>query len=75
MIKYMLIATAVLLCATPAKSQLRSLQAAFEYQDLYTTHRDHFRGASLTVSKWVRPGVQLGIGAEYSAAPFHFDND
>lgn len=51
------------------------LQLIAEYQDLYTTHRDHFRGVSFIVAKAVSPWLRLGAGAEYSAHSYHFDND
>lgn len=46
-----------------------------EYHDLYSTHRDHFRGVSVTVSKPVSPVLLLGLGTEFSGNNYHFDND
>ena len=46
-----------------------------EYHDLYSTHRDHFRGVSVTVSKPVSPMLRLGVGTEFSGNNYHPDND
>ncbi len=53
---------------------IRRLHYRIEFQDLYTTHADHFRGASLIISKSLSPVFSLGISAEFSGAASHPDN-
>ena len=69
----------VLLMSLAVKSQQvmpdSTFQFVMEYQDLYSTHRNHFRGGSFTVVRQVSDLFQLGIGAEYAASRYHLDND
>ncbi len=69
----------ILLVGLEARSQQvgpdKKLQFVLEYQDLYTTHRDHFRGGSLTVARQYSNVLRLGVGVEYATNNYHLDND
>lgn len=61
------------ICMGQARAQqIRSLW--IQYEDLYSTHRNHFRGASVGFTRSFHPKWELGIGVEYSYAPSHDDN-
>lgn len=45
-----------------------------QFEDLYSTHDDYFKGASISYDRMVKNNFSLGLGAEYAAAPFHGDN-
>lgn len=44
------------------------------YSDMRSTHRNHFRGSNLLVSKNISKNYALGIGTEYSYSALHGDN-
>lgn len=45
-----------------------------EYQLLRSTHSTQFNGFNIIISKSLTPKKSLGLGIEYSYAPFHGDN-
>ncbi len=47
---------------------------ALDYQDMLSTHRTHFRGGSILLSRPLHAGWSVGLGLEYAAAPYHDDN-
>ncbi|MBI1343609.1 MAG: hypothetical protein GC171_11800 [Terrimonas sp.] len=50
------------------------LQVGLSLQDLLTTHGNQFKGASFLFSKSFTPKLIMGLGAEFSYAPYHEDN-
>lgn len=77
-LKRIILSAAVLLPGWALKSQTvcsaGNIQFKIECHDLYSTHRDQFRGVSFSVSRSVSPMVTLGLGTEFSGNRFHFDN-
>lgn len=53
---------------------LKNVFITSEIQALHTTHRNFFRGGSITASKLLCDRLLIGIGVEYSYSPVHLDN-
>ncbi|MBU0696024.1 MAG: hypothetical protein KKE39_05800 [Bacteroidetes bacterium] len=51
-----------------------NLHVIFEYQLLRSTHSTKFKGVNFIFSKSLSVNKSLGLGIEYSYAPFHGDN-
>nr|MBC7612096.1 hypothetical protein [Pseudopedobacter sp.] len=51
-----------------------NLHVIFEYQILRSTHSTKFNGVNLIFAKKLSVNKSLGLGIEYSYAPFHGDN-
>jgi hypothetical protein len=72
--KTLLIITGLLMSKLFLGQQPQKNFISVQFEDMYSTHDDYFKGVSISANKMINQRISIGFGTEYAATPFHGDN-
>lgn len=76
MLRYLAISVFCLtMMRSVAQTNSKSINYNFQLQNLYSTHGTQFPGLAMAAGRQVSRNLSLGLGAEYSYANAHPDNE